>query len=127
VKIVRSPHTRKIRHIYCGSQLLATLRAKDGFLALTVNGGEALRKLFNPPRLRVKVVAGVEGFIANGGNVFAKHVASVDPEIRPGEEVLVVGGGDKLLAVGQCFFNAREMLSFRVGVAVKVRHGVEPM
>jgi predicted RNA-binding protein (TIGR00451 family) len=125
VGIVRSPHTRKIRHIYLEDRLLATLRAKDGFLALTVDGGESLRRLFKPPRLRVKVARGVEDFIAKGGNVFAKHVTKVDPEIRPGEEVLVVDGRDRLLAVGQCFFNAKEMLSFRVGLAVKVRHGVE--
>ncbi len=100
------------------------MRAKDGFLALSPEGGRALRKIFKPPKLRVKVVSGVEKFIKKGGDVFAKHVRSVDPEIRPGEEVLVVDGRDRLLAVGRTFFNAREMLSFNVGVAVKVRHGV---
>ncbi len=125
IRIVRSPHTHKIRHIYDDGKLLATLRAKDGFLALTAEGGARLKLLFHPPRLRVKVIRGVEEFIRKGGNVFAKHVASVDPELRPGEEVLVVAGRDRLLAVGRSFFNAREMLSFRVGVAVKVRHGAE--
>ena len=125
IRIVKSPHTHKIRYVYGGSELLATLRAKDGFFALTVYGGEVLRRIFPPPRLRVRVVQGVEEFIKKGGNVFAKHVTSVDPEIRPSEEVLVVGGRDRLLAVGRSLFNAREMLSFRVGVAVKVRHGLE--
>ncbi len=125
VRIVRSPHTHKIRHIYVDGRLLATLRAKDGFLALTIEGGEALRRIFPPPRLRVKVLRGVEEFVRRGGNVFAKHVVSVDPEIRPEEEVLVVGGRDGLLAVGRSFFSGEEMLSFRVGVAVKVRHGVD--
>jgi len=125
IRIVRSPHTHKIRHIYDDGKLLATLRAKDGFLALTAEGGARLKLLFHPPRLRVKVMRGVEEFIQKGGNVFAKHVVSVDPQLRPGEEVLVVAGRDCLLAVGRSFFNAREMLSFRVGVAVKVRHGAE--
>ncbi len=84
-----------------------------------------LRRIFRPPRLRVKVVRGVEEFVRKGGNVFAKHVASVDPEIRPEEEVLVVDWRDRLLAVGRSFYDAQEMLSFRVGMAVKVRHGVE--
>ncbi len=125
VRIVRSHHTHKIRHIYSQDRLLATLRAKDGFLALTVDGGEVLRRIFRPPRLRVRVVKGVEEFVEKGGNVFAKHVASVDPEIRPEEEVLVVDWRDRLLAVGRSFYDAQEMLSFKVGMAVKVRHGVE--
>ncbi len=126
IRITRSPHTHKIRHVYHDGKLLATLRAKDGYLALTADGGRAMVKLFKPPRHRVVVMKGVEEFIRKGGNVFAKHVVKADPEIRPEEEVLVVDGRDRLLAVGRCFFNAEEMLSFQVGVAVKVRHGVEP-
>jgi len=123
VLTVKSPHTHKIRHIYNEGVLLATLRAKDGFLALTIDGGRALNKILRPPKYRVRVVRGVEGYILKGGDVFAKHVVSVDPELRPEEEVLVVDFRDRLLAVGRNFFNAKEMLSFKVGVAVKVRHG----
>ena len=127
VRIVKSPHTHKIRHIYSDSILLATLRAKDGFLALTVDGGSALKQILRPPKYRVRVVRGVEGYILRGGDVFAKHVASVDPELRPEEEVLVVDSRDRLLAVGRSFFNAEEMLSFKVGIAVKVRHGAKKL
>ena len=123
VRIVKSPHTHKIRHIYRDGTLLATLRAKDGFLALTIDGGRALKQVLHPPRYRVMVTRGVEGYILKGGDVFAKHVVSVDPELRPEEEVLVVDSRDRLLAVGRSFFNAEEMLSFKVGVGVKVRHG----
>ena len=82
-----------------------------------------MKRLFKTPKLRVKVTPGVEPFIKKGGNVFAKHVIGVDPELRPAEEVLVVDSKDRLLAVGRSFFNAVEMKSFKVGVAVKVRHG----
>jgi len=112
ILIVRSPNTHRIRHVY-----------KDGLLALTVNGGLALKRVFKAPKLRVKVTPGVEPFIRKGGNVFAKHVIGVDPELRPEEEVLVVDKKDRLLAVGRSFFNAIEMQSFKIGVAVKVRHG----
>ncbi len=125
IRITTSPHTHKIRHIYNNGKLLATLRAKDGFLALTVEGGKSLKRIFKPPRLRVRVIPGVEEFIRKGGNVFAKHVRNVDPEIRPGQEVLVVDNRDRLLAVGRTMFNAEEMLSFKIGVAVKVRHGAD--
>ena len=123
VRIVKSPHTRKIRHIYNEGVLLATLRAKDGFLALTIDGGRALKQILHPPKYRVRVVNGVEGYILKGGDVFAKHVVNVDPALRPEEEVLLVDSWDRLLGVGRSFFNAEEMLSFKVGAAVKVRHG----
>src|SRR6266852_3680564 len=125
ILITRSPNTHRIRHIYDNDELLATYRPRDGLLALSIAGGQALLQIFKAPRLRVKVVAGVEEFIKNGGNVFCKHVQDVDPELRPAEEVLVVDEKDRLLAVGRSFFNAEEMLSFKIGVAVKVRHGIE--
>ena len=125
IEITRSPNTHRIRHIYRDGKLLATYRPKDGLLALSIAGGYALLRIFRPPRFRVKVVSGVEDFIKKGGNVFCKHVQEVDPELRPAEEVLVVDEKDRLLAVGRSFFNAEEMLSFKIGVGVKVRHGVD--
>src|SRR5437660_6778182 len=125
ILITRSPDTHRIRHIYNDSELLATYRPKDGLLALSTPGGQALRGIFKPPRLRVEVVAGVEEFIKKGGNVFCKHVQHADPELRPAEEVLVVDEKDRLLAVGRGCFSAEEVMSIKVGVAVKVRHGIE--
>jgi predicted RNA-binding protein (TIGR00451 family) len=125
IEITRSPNTHRIRHVYNDGELLATYRPRDGLLALSIPGGQALRAIFKPPKLRVEVLPGVEEFIENGGNVFCKHVQDVDPELRPAEEVLVVDEKDRLLAVGRSFFNAEEILSFKIGVAVKVRHGVE--
>ena len=124
VMITRSPNTHRIRHVFRQGDLLATYRPKDGLLALSIPGGQALLGIFKPPKLRVQVVDGVEEFIRRGGNVFCKHVQNVDPELRPAEEVLVVDGKDRLLAVGRSFFNADEMLSFKTGVGVKVRHGI---
>ena len=124
ILITRSPNTHRIRHVYRDGRLLATYRPKDGLLALSIAGGESLLKIFRPPRLRVRVVPGVEEFIKRGGNVFCKHVQAVDSELRPAEEVLVVDCKDRLLAVGRSFFNAEEMLSFKIGVGVKVRRGV---
>ena len=125
IHITRSPNTHRIRHIYGDEKLLATYRPKDGLLALSIAGGEALLRIFKPPKLRVRVIPGVEEFITTGGNVFCKHVKEVDPELRPAEEVLVVDEKDRLLAVGRSFFNAEEMLSFKTGIGVKVRHGVD--
>ena len=125
IMITRSPNTHRIRHIYHDNDLLATYRPTNGLLALSIPGGQAMLKIFRPPKQRVSVIDGVEEFIRKGGNVFCKHVEKVDPELRPAEEVMVVDSKDQLLGVGRTFFSASEMLSFKVGIAVKVRHGVD--
>jgi uncharacterized protein with predicted RNA binding PUA domain len=50
-------------------------------------------------------------------------VVEVDPDIRPKDEVVVVGKTDCLLAVGRAKMSADAMLDFHRGVAVKVRDG----
>ena len=55
--------------------------------------------------------------------MFAKFVSECDNEIRPGEEVIVIGKGDELLATGRAMLNGGEMFAFERGVAVKVRAG----
>ncbi len=105
--------------------LLATMRAKDGYLALTQAGGLRLQKAFKPPRLRVVVRGDVAEFIRQGRNVFAKHVVAADKAIRPESEVLIVDEKDMLLGVGKAVLTGREMTAFKTGAAVKTRHGVD--
>jgi len=92
--------------------------------SLTVEGAKRLVKGVKPLRLWVRVQKDVEPFIAQGKSVFAKHVADVDSEIRPQEEVVVVGEKNRVLAVGRAVLTGREMKAFKHGVAVKVRRGV---
>jgi len=124
VNIVFSRRTGRIRHIYLQSQLLATLRPTDGMFSLTVAGAERLFRGVKPPRLWVRVQKEAEPFIAKGKSVFAKHVVDADDEIRPQEEVAVLGEDYKVLAVGKAVLTGREMRAFKHGVAVKVRRGV---
>jgi len=124
VKIVFSRRTGRIRHIYLQSQLLATLRPTDGMFSLTVAGAERLFRGVKPPRLWVRVKKEAEPFIAKGKSVFAKHVVDAGDEIRPQEEVAVLGEDYKVLAVGKAVLTGREMKAFKQGVAVKVRRGV---
>lgn len=126
IRIERSRRTGRVRHAYDPrGRLLATLRAKDGYLALTPQGAFRLLKAFKPPRLRVVVQSDVAEFIRQGRNVFAKHVVVADPEIRPEAEVLVVNERDALLGVGKAVLTGREMTAFKTGAAVKTRHGVD--
>ena len=123
VEIIRSKRTGRIKHVYLRGSLLATVRAEDGLLSLTIAGAERLSPFLGE---RYKVVVSEEAapFVAEGRSAFAKHVLRADPGIRPGDEVLVVAPDGSLLAVGRAVLSGREMVIFKRGVAVKIRAGI---
>jgi 7-cyano-7-deazaguanine tRNA-ribosyltransferase len=123
VMIECSRKTGRIRHIYVKGKLAATLRPKDGFLALTLHGASILlSKIKVSPNL-VAVDDSVAEAIKEGGDVFAKHVVRADPDLRPSEEVIVTDSGGVLLGVGSAVLAGREMTLFKRGVAVNLRKG----
>jgi len=117
-----SPTTGRIRNVYYNNEIIVTLRPSDFFFSLHMLGGEILRKNSPKPMFRGVVRDDVVNFVSEGRDVFAKHVIEVDPEIRAGGEVIVVDKNDNLLAVGRAKLSSHEMLSFKRGIAVKVRH-----
>jgi len=117
--------TGRLRYLYAGKERLSTVRAGDGQLTLSMLGASRLHAAFAAPRLRVVVSDEVAPFIAKGGNVFARHVVFVDPEIRAGEEVLVVDGQDRLLATGRAVLSPEEMLQIKRGHAVQTRKAAD--
>ena len=126
IHIEYSRRTGRVRFLYDEKgELLATLRAKDGYLALTQEGGLRLLRAFKSPKLRVVVQSNVGEFIRQGRNVFAKHVVVADEEIRPEGEVLIVDEKDALLGVGKAVLTGREMTAFKTGAAIKTRHGID--
>ena len=124
VEISFSKRTGRMRHIYLGSKLLATLRPTDGFFSLTIEGARRILKV-KPHRLWVRVQDDVADFIADGRSVFAKHIVDCDEEIRPEEEVIVVDDEGGVLAVGRAVLTGKEMRAFKRGVAVRVRRGLD--
>ncbi len=109
----------------------------DGRFTLGLEGGRRLSNAFQVPRCRVVVGTESAPFVSDGKNAFAKFVSRVDPDTRPGDEVLVClddpgDDGDEattaepgaLLAVGRAELAAGAMLDFETGMAVKVRDGV---
>jgi len=115
--------TGRIRQILDGDGRIATVRAKDGFLTLSIEGARRLHSSLDYPGLRVVIQKDVSSFIKEGRNVFARHVIDVDSKIRAHEEVIVVDEDDELLATGRANLSAEEMDSFERGVAVDVRSG----
>src|SRR5438034_2036364 len=107
----RVPDVRVIRQ---GVQL--AMYTGRGMLSLTLAGGEILS---HAEAYWVEI----EDFLPKG-NIFAVGVVDAAPEIRPGDEVVVRHRKD-VRAVGAARLSAREMIDFRRGEAVHVRHVVD--
>ncbi|MDI6898809.1 MAG: pseudouridine synthase [Methanolinea sp.] len=119
--------TGRVRQVLdpVSGQRLATVRASDGRLTLGIAGARRLMEVIPPPAYRVGILPDVADFARDGKNVFCRHVVSADPEIRAGDEVMVVTGDDALCATGTAVLSGAEMLVFNYGVAVKVRQGAK--
>lgn len=126
VELVTSKKTGKLRNVLVDGEHVLSMRAKDGMYTLKLPGARRLHAAWDNPRLRVVVNEDAAPFAREGRSQFAQFVVEADPELRPGDEVLVVDEADSLLAVGRTHMNRREMLSFAKGVAVKVREGLGP-
>ncbi len=113
----------RIRQVWMEGEPVCAVRASDGHIILNRRGALALLGALPAPRLRVIVSDEAAPFVARGKTVFAKHVVEADPEIRPGEEVVVVSSRGELLATGTAVLAGVEMKEFRSGIAVKVRRG----
>jgi 7-cyano-7-deazaguanine tRNA-ribosyltransferase len=125
IRIECSRKTGRIRHVYAYGRLIATLRPKDGYLALTTYGASIiLSKIENPPNV-VMVESDVSEAIQSGGDAFAKHVVHADPELRPADEAIVTDEKGSLLGIGRAALSGPEMVDFKRGVAVKLRRGVQ--
>ena len=125
VELVTSKKTGKLRNVLVDGDHVLSMRAQDGMYTLKSAGARRLHTAWESPRLRVIVDEDAAPFARDGKSQFAQFMVDADPDIRPGDEVLVVDQTDELLAVGRALLNRREMLSFQKGVAVKVRKGIE--
>jgi archaeosine synthase len=98
--------------LFAGKQHLATLIPQYGTIALTVEGGMRLR---DHPCYKVKI-----GDFTPHSSILAPGVEDADPQIRPGDEVIVEG--EKFFGVGRALMSGWEMKECGRGVAVEVRH-----
>lgn len=95
----------------------------DGRFTLGLEGGRRLDGALEHPAYRVVVDDESEPFVRDEKNVFAKFVRETGPDIRPGDEVLVVHERGEVLAVGRAELDAAAIEDFETGMAVNVREG----
>jgi len=123
IDIVYSKATGRIRYVNLNGKRLATLRPTDGLLSLSITAAKSLAENANFAQCFVTVRKDVSEFIADGGDVFAAHVVKAADAIHVKDEVIVVDEDNRVLAVGRAVLSSAEMMAFKTGVAVKVRHG----
>lgn len=118
---LRARHSRstgRLREVLRGTQVLFVV-GNDGLPRPTFAGGEEMRSVLPAPRARVVAHADAVPFVREGRSLFSRHVVGADPELAPGDAVLVVDGEDHLLSVGRALLSGAEMGRFRRGVAVR--------
>lgn len=118
IRIAKSRKTGRIRRIYNGNTLLATLSPSSYSLIPHAIARDIHAKT---PKWRVVMNDDSVPFIREGKNAFAKFVLECDPDIRAGMEVLLVDAKGALIGNGTASLSAREMLEFDRGVAVNTR------
>jgi uncharacterized protein with predicted RNA binding PUA domain len=123
VEIEYSRKTQRIRFINLNGERLATLRPTDGLLSLSIKAAKFVSENLPFAKNFVIVKNDVAKFVAEGGDAFAVHVAKVDDSVRAKDEVIVKDEAGNVLAVGRAMLSSAEMMAFKTGVAVKVRHG----
>jgi 7-cyano-7-deazaguanine tRNA-ribosyltransferase len=117
-----SRSTGKIRYVMKDERILFTMVPTTGLLTPTFEGGDLLLNHGIDNRYLVKMNDDASDFVAKGKSALAKFVVQASPELRPGEEVVIVDNNKLLLGVGKALLSGHEMQAFKRGVAVSVRH-----
>ncbi len=123
IRVSRS--TGRIRTASSEGSISATLRATDGTLGLTRTGAERLKKFAVYPQLSVVVSDESANYNRKGYSVFFKFIEVYDPEIRAGNETMILNREGTLIAAGRSTVSGKEMGDYRHGVAVKIHHSLE--
>ncbi len=122
LRLTRSRATGMPRDVYDGETRVGSIRPADGMFVPSLEGASRLVKVLPWPKGRVVVRDEYAEKVARGTTVFVKFVREVDPEVRPGSEVIVVDGSDNVLAVGKALLSAAEYRSFRRHQFIRLRH-----
>lgn len=123
INVVYSPKTKRPRHIWQKTTLLANYRPNDAMFTLTIAGAKRIISQKEDYDQYVVVVDEVLEFIEDGKNLFAKHVKEVGEGVNPGQEVIILDTEGEVVAVGKSILSKNEMTTFKTGQAVKVRRG----
>jgi len=123
VRIKKSRATQRIRWLYEGGEMIASVRASDHLVIPHEKLALKLKEKFEKPRLRVILTEDEDAiqFVKEGKSVMNKFVKEVDSELRCGDECIIVDSKDNFIRTGTLALSPAEIKDFKRGVAVKVR------
>jgi archaeosine synthase len=101
------------RRILRDGKQIATLHFNNGFYSLNLEGGKILQSI-NKKWVKIN-------FELKTNTLFSPGVIEADPDIIPGDEVVILKDGD-VVGVGKAILSGKEMKRASKGVAVKIRH-----
>jgi len=110
----------RIKYVYRGRERILTRRPTDGLFTLSIEAGRIVAANSSTPRFRVIVE---KGYTPLGG-VLARHLVDVDPNLRPGDEVIIVDTNDNLIGVGKLRLPPLIAKNTIVGEVARVRKKV---
>jgi len=73
------------------------------------------------PRLRIEIDDEAVEYVKDGKSVYAKFVTNIDPNLRAGDEILVVDRDDNLIRTATLILSPKEAADFDRGVAAITR------
>jgi len=121
IRIKRSRKTKRMRWVYSGKELIASIRASDHFIIPKEPVVKKIHEKFKYPLNRVVIEDDAVPFVREGKSVFAKFVTGIDPDLRAGDEVIVVDKNDALVGSGNLLLAPKEAMDFKRGAAVNTR------
>jgi 7-cyano-7-deazaguanine tRNA-ribosyltransferase len=121
--VKKSKNTKRIRWLYEGSQMIASVRASDHFIIPHEKLALRLKDKFEKPRLRVVMADDDEAIacVRDGKSVMCKFVKEVDPNLRCGDECIVVDKDDNLIRSATLHLSPTEIKDFKRGMAARTR------
>lgn len=124
--IQKSLTTDRIRYVLTeDKKLYLVLRAQDTLFSLTELSGNIIKSCSSSPSFRFVIKSDVASFIKEGRNAFCKFIVNADPNIRAGDEVLLVDEDDNLIGIGRARVSGEEVKQYKKGLAVIVKRGIK--
>lgn len=122
ITVIRSRKTGRVKQVYIGDNLFASIRANDGFIIPSRWGWGFLATNSDLHSLPyVEVPEDITSFIAEGKTLFSKHVKEANNDILPGDEVCIINDRGEIVASGKAVLPGWEMGRIKKGKAVKTR------
>ncbi|MCQ2071094.1 MAG: tRNA-guanine transglycosylase, partial [archaeon] len=123
IELKKSRKTGKIRNVISDGEHVLSMRAGDGMYTLRMEGAKRIIAAVPAPHMRMVVADDSVPFVSQGRNAMCQFTKSVDMDLVPMDEVILVDKDDKPVATGRMLLVGSEIFSMKKGIAVKVRSG----